>query len=213
MNRKKILFLGFAIISSIFILFLPGCMMMGFGGMDHMGRMNDNIHGSSMTGRTIVRESTVDGIKVTIEFPPYTIDDELFYKVAIYDIHDQMYISDASVVLLAYPGDSKNHESHYSDHSKMEHLNFTPDKINKGIYTFHPIIKMKGVYNLLFIIERIGDSDLNPPIKIEQPVHISDQTEMHPRDGGDQASSTISPMVIIGAGAMTVMMILMLGVF
>ncbi len=53
-------------------LFLSGCMVLGMGGMGRAGGggMRGASHGPSMNGQTLVKESVVNGIRITAEFPP-----------------------------------------------------------------------------------------------------------------------------------------------
>jgi len=192
-------------------LFLSGCMMLGMGGMGHMGGMNENSHGSSMKGQTIVKESIVDGIKITVEFPPYTLSDELAYKVTLYDVREKLIISDASISLIVIPDNDRSHDAH-SDHSKRQEMKFSPDKsgINNGTYIFRPIIKMKGAYKFIFVLERVGNVTIDPPIEVEQTIQLSSQMDMHSEDGDNMGGSGISPIVLIGVGAMAIMMLFIL---
>lgn len=192
----------------LFPLFLGGCMITGMGGMGHMGGMNEGSQGSSMKGQTIVKESVVDGIKITVELPPYTLADELIYKVNLYDVRDKLTISDASISLIIIPDNSQSQDSH-NDHSEMQEMKFSPVEINNGIYIFRPVIKMKGTYNLTFVLERIGSSELNPPIEVEQTIQLSNQMDMRSEDADNMGVSGISPIVLIGAGAMVIMMLFM----
>ncbi len=210
-------------------LILEGCMMLGMGGMGHTGSggMQGDSHGSSMNGQTIVKESVVNGIKITVEFPPYTLSDELAYKVTLYDVREKMIISDASISLIVTSDDSRKQVSRSgqaSSHSghgdspptqsqgKAEKMKFSPDEINNGTYIFHPTIKNKGAYKFIFVLERVGNVEIDPPIEVEQTVQLYsqiDQTSEHSRDNM-AGFSLSSPVILIGLGAMAIMMLFIL---
>jgi hypothetical protein len=194
------------------------------GGMGHMGGMNENSHGSSMTGQTIIKESIVDGIKITVEFPPYTLSDELAYKVTLYDVREKMIISDASISMIVTSDDSRKQVSHSgqaSSHSghgdssptqsqgKVEKMKFSPDEINNGTYIFHPTIKNKGAYKFIFVLERVGNVTIDPPIEVEQIVQLHSQIDQPSEHNSDNMAgfSLSSPAILIGLGAMAVMML------
>jgi hypothetical protein len=208
-------------------IILEGCMMLGMGGMGGMGHtggggMQGDSHGSSMTGQTIVKESIVNGIKITAEFPPYTLSDELAYKVTLYDVREKLIISDASISLIVTLDDSRSQGSRSgqaSSHSghgdspptqsqgKAEKMKFSPDEINNGTYIFHPTIKNKGTYKFIFVLERVGNVTIDPPIEVEQTIQLSSQMDMHSEDGDNMGVSGISPVVLIGAGVMAIIML------
>lgn len=217
---------------SIYILLLlsiilEGCMMLGMGGMGHMGGMNENSHGSSMNGQTIVKESVVNRIKITAEFPPYILSDELAYKVTLYDVREKMIISDASISLIVTPDDSRKQVSRsgqtssHSGHgdsspaqspSKIEKMKFSPDEINNGTYIFHPTIKNKGVYKFIFVLERVGNITIDPPIEVEQTVQLYSRIDQPSEHSSENMAgfSLSSPVILIGIGAMAIMMLFIL---
>jgi len=194
-------------------LFISGCMMLGMGGMGHMGGMNENSQGSSMNGQTIVKESIVDGIKITAEFPPYTLADELAYKVTLYDVREKLIISDASISLIVIPDNDRSHDAQ-SDHSKRQEMKFSPDKsgINNGTYIFRPSIKNTGAYKFIFVLERVGNVAIDPPIEVEQTVQLYSQIDQSSEHSGDNMTgfSLSSPAILIGLGAMAIMMLFIL---
>ena len=191
-------------------IILEGCMMLGMGGMRHTGGggMHGDSHGSSMDGQTIVKESVVNGIKITAEFPPYTLSDELAYKVTLYDIREKLIISDASISLIVITDNSQGQNSH-SDHAKMQEMKFSPDEINNGTYIFRPSIKNTGAYKFIFILERIGNSKIDPPIEVEQTIQLLSQMDQHSENGDNMTGSGISSVVLIGAGVMAIIMFFM----
>ncbi|MFA5804536.1 MAG: hypothetical protein WC879_07810 [Melioribacteraceae bacterium] len=210
-------------------IILEGCMMLGMGGMGHTGGggMQGDSHGSSMTGKTIVKESIVNGIKITAEFPPYTLSDELAYKVTLYDVREKIIISDASISLIVTSNDSRSQGSRSgqaSSHSghgdssptqsqgKVEKMKFSPDEINNGTYIFHPTIKNKGTYKFIFVLEKVGNVAIDPPIEVEQTVQLYSRMDQPSEHSGDNMAgfSLSSPVILIGLGAMAIMMLFIL---
>jgi len=192
-------------------LFLSGCMMLGMGGMGHTGSggMHGDSHGSSMNGQTIVKESVVNGIKITAEFPPYTLSDELAYKVTLYDVREKLIISDASISLIVTTDNSRGQDSH-SDHGKMKEMKFLPDGINNGTYIFRPSIKNTGAYKFIFVLERVGNVTIDPPIEVDQTIQLLSQANQHSENGDNMTGYGISPVVLISAGVMAIIMLFML---
>lgn len=195
-------------------LFLSGCMMIGMGGMaGHKGSgMHGDSHGSSMNGQTIVKESVVNGIKITAEFPPYTLNDELAYKVTLYDVREKLIISDASISLIVTTDNSLGHDSH-SDHGKMQEMKFSPSEINNGTYIFRPSIKNTDVYKFIFVLEKVGNVTIDPLIEVEQTVQLISQMNQHSENDDNMTAPGIVPVVLISAGVMAIVMLFMLRLF
>lgn len=207
-------------------LFLSGCMMLGMGGIGgHSGGgMHGDSHGSSVEGQTIVKESVINGIKITAEFPQYTLNDELAYKVTLYDVREKIVISDASISLIVISNDSRGQSqrsrqtSSHSGHGdippaqsqeKVEKMKFSPDEIKNGTYIFHPTIKNKGTYRFIFVLDRVGSVAIEPPIEVEQTVQLYSRMDqpMQQRNDNTAGFSLSSPVIWIGLGAMAVMML------
>ncbi len=189
-------------------LFLSSCMMLGIDGMKHGGSHNEK----TQQQKTVVKESIVDGIRITVEFPPYTLADELVYKVNLYDVREKLIISDALISLIVTPDNDRSHDSH-SDHSKMQEMKFSPDEIKNGAYIFRPIIKDTGAYKFIFVLDRVGNFNIVPPIEVEQNIQLSSQMDMHSEDGDNMEGSGISHVVLMGSVSMAIMMLFMLKLF
>ena len=207
-------------------LFLSGCMVLGMGGMGLAGGggMHGASHGSSMNGQTLVKESVVNGIRITAEFPPYVFGDELAYKVTLRDVRDKSIISDASIALIVTSDDNRNQGSRtgqagsHSGHGdssttqsqgNVGRMKVSPDKIGNGTYVFHPSITSKGAYRFVFALERVGDVTIDPPIEVEQTVQLDDQKDQRSGNGNHMTRSSMAPAVLIGAGVMAIMMLFM----
>lgn len=207
-------------------LFLSGCMMLGMGGMGgHTGGgTHGSSDGSSMNGQTIIKESVVNGIKITAEFPPYTLNDELAYKVTLYDVREKLIVSDAAISLIVISNDSRSQSSlsgQTSSHSghgdsspaqsqgKVEKMKFSPDEIYNGTYIFHPTIKNKGVYKFIFVLERVGNVAIDPPIEVEQTVQLYSRMDQPSEQSGENMAGfgLSTPVLLIGLGAMAIMML------
>ena len=64
-------------------LLLSGCMMLGAGGMGHGGGGHGPAEMTPMSGPTLIKEAVVDGVRITAEFPSYSLGDELAYRVTL----------------------------------------------------------------------------------------------------------------------------------
>lgn len=207
-------------------LFLSGCMVLGMGGMGLAGGggMHGASHGSSMNGQTLVKESVVNGIRITAEFPPYVFGDELAYKVTLRDVRDKSTISDASIALIVTSDDNRNQGSRsgeagsHSGHGdsstsqsqgKVGKMKVSPDETGNGTYVFRPSITNGGAYKFVFVLERVGNVTIDPPIEVEQTVRLDGQRDQHSGNRDHMAGSGRAPAVLIGAGVMAIMMLFM----
>ncbi len=207
-------------------LFLSGCMVLGMGGMGLAGGggMHGASHDSSMNGQTLVKESVVNGIQITAEFPPYMLGDELAYKVTLRNVHDKSNISDASIALIVTSDDNRNQGSRsgqagsHSGHgdssttqsqSREGKMKVSPDEIGNGTYVFRPSITNGGTYKFVFVLERVGNVTIDSPIEVEQIVQFDGQRDRHSGNGDHVTGSSMAPAVLIGAGVMAIMMLFM----
>ena len=194
-------------------LFLSGCMMLGMGGMG--GGMHGTSQGSTMKGQTIVKESIANGIRITAEFPPYVLGDVLAYTVTLRDVRDKSMISDASITLIVTSDDNRNQGSHsgHLDSSVTQNqrsnwrINLSPDVLGNGTYVFRPSITNGGAYRFAFVLGRVGNVAIDPAIEVEQTIQLLGQTDQRSENGAHRTGSGISPTVLIGAGAMAIMMV------
>ena len=196
-------------------LFLSGCMMLGMGGMG--GGMHGTSQGSTMKGQTIVKESIANGIRITAEFPPYVLGDVLAYTVTLRAVRDKSMISDASITLIVTSDDNRNQGSHsgHPDPSVTQNqrsnwrIKLSPDAISNGTYVFRPAITNGGAYRFVFVVERVGNAQIEPAIEVEQTVQLLRQTDQHSENGAHRTGSGISPALLMGAGVMAIMMLFM----
>ena len=200
-------------------LFLSGCMMLGMGGIGHSGGggMHGASQGSTMRGQTIIKESIANGIRITTEFPPYILGDVLAYTVTLRDVRDKSMISDASIALIVTSDDNRNQGSHsgHLDSSVTQNqrsnwrIKISPDVVGSGTYVFRPAITNEGAYRFVFVVERVGNAQIEPAIEVEQTVQLLGQMDQHSENGDHRTGSGISPAVLIGAGVMAIMMLFM----
>ena len=205
-------------------LFLSGCMMLGMGGMGAAGGggVHGAPHGPSTSGQTLVKESVVNGIRMTAEFPSYLLGDELAYTVTLRDVRDKSTISDASIALIVTLDDNQSSRSgqagSHSEHGdssptqsqgKAGHMKVSPDEIGNGTYVFRPAIKNGGAYKFVFVLARVGSVRIDPPIEVEHTVQLDGQRDQRSRHGDHRTESRMAPAVLIGAGAMAIMMFFM----
>ena len=181
-------------------LVLNGCMMMGMGGMGTAGRgaMNGPALGASGSGPKTVKEIVVDGIRVSVDFPPYALGDSLIYRVVMYDVREQVPISGATLhLLVTTDADSRASER------------WPAVALGGGAYELRPVIRAAGSYRLTVIVDRVGGSVVHPPVEIEHSVQLLSPIDHQSGEEGHQAGSRLSPVVWIGAGAMVLMMLFM----
>lgn len=202
-------------------LFLSGCMMAGMGGMG--GGMHGASQGSSMSGQTLIKESVVNGIRITAEFPPYTMGDALAYTVTLRDVRDKSTISDASLALIVTPADMNQSSlsaptvprARHADSAapqsqgKAEGMKVSPEKVGDGTYVFRPSIMTDGAYQFVFLVERVGNATMNPPIEVEHTVQLNAPMAEHAGNGDHGMGSGKAPLAIVGVGVMAAMMLFM----
>ncbi len=201
-------------------LFLGGCMMLGMGGTGSGGGMHEAAN-DARNGQTLVRESVVNGIGITVAFPPYASGDKLAYTVTLRDTRDQSPISNASLVLVVTADATRNQGSRsvqsgaHAGHGEpstapsqetVGRMTFTPEAAGNGTYVFQPSITTPGAYRFLFVLERAGTMTMDPQITVEQTVHLDSRGDQH-SGTGDHMGSRRSPAVLLGIGAMALMML------
>ena len=208
-------------------LLLSGCMMLGMGGMGGSGGsgMHGASRGSSMNGPTLVKEAVIDGIRLTAEFPPYVLGDQLTYRVTVRDARDKSSISNASVALIVTANDNSHldspsgqagSDSRHADSSTtrsqrtLRKMVVSPDEIGDGAYVFRPAIATGGAYRFVFVLERVGNVALATPIEVEHTVQLLGQRDRHSGHGDPAIRSAMAPTVLIGAGVMAIMMLFMI---
>ena len=209
-------------------LLLGGCMMLGMGGMGSAGGggMHGDSHVSSTSGQTLVKESVVNGIRVTVEFPPYVSGDALVYVVTLRDDRDKSFISDASMALIVTSDDNRsqgssasrpNSQSEHRDSSttstgegKVGAMRVAPDRTGNGRYVFRPSIATGGAYKFVFVVERVGNVTQAPPIEIEQSIQLDKQMNQHSGNGDRVTGVGMTSVAVIGAAVMAIAMLFML---
>lgn len=177
-------------------LLLSGCMLSGMGGMGMHGggSMPETSPGSTMRGPATIKESVAGGIRVTVNFPHYAFGDALAYDVSLRDLRDETLIRDASVFLVVTPdGVTK----------------VAPGVSDSGTYVFRPALTAEGAYRLAVVVERIGTTALDPPVKVEHTVHLLKPMQTGSGDGHGPNGSRMTPVIVLGAVVMAVMMAFM----
>lgn len=209
-------------------LLLSGCMMLGMGGMGSAGGsgIRGDSHGSSMSGLTLVKESVVNGIRITVEVPPYLLGDALAYTVTLRAVRDKAYISDASMVLIVTSDDIRSQRSRATHpNSQSEHrdssttstgqsnagaMKVAPDKTRDGTYVFRPSLTTGGAYKFVFVVERVGNVTHAPPIEVEQRIQLDSAMDQHAGHGDRMTGAGMASVTVIGAGVMAIAMLVML---
>lgn len=180
-------------------LLLSGCMLPGMGGMGGMGMhggggMQEASPGSSMRGPATIKESVAGGIRVTVSFPPYALGDALAYDVSLRDLRDETLIRDASVSLVVTPDGATK---------------LAPSMSDSGTHVFRPALTAEGAYRLVVVVERVGTTVLDPPVKVEHTVQLLKPMQTGGGDGHGPAASRVTPVIVLGAVVMAVMMAFM----
>ena len=198
-------------------LLLSGCMMLGSGGMGLAGGggMHGASHDASTRGQTVVRDSVVNGIRITAEFPPYVLGDALTYAVTLREVRRDSPISDASIELIVTSNDAAHtaasaghgNPSVTQSHEQVGTTTVSPSAVRSGTYVFRPAITQSGAYRFVFRVQRVGIATLDPPIAIEHTVQLRAPMDRHSGSGDRGNAPRIAPAALIGAGAMAIMMI------
>ena len=208
-------------------LFLSGCMMLGMGGMGLPG--GSGMHGasrsSSMNGPTLVKESVVNELRITAEFPPYMLGDQLAYRVTVRNVSDESAVPNASVALIVtvdgnrHPDSASGHAGSVSRRADSSttpgqgtvgQMVVAPDEAGDGAYVFHPAITTEGAYRFVFVLERVGDVALATPIEVQHTVKLLGPRDPHTGASVLTTRSVVAPTLLIGAGVMAIMMLFML---
>ena len=211
-------------------LLFGGCMMLGAGGMGLTGGggMHGSSHGNALSGQLLIKESVVDGIRVTAQFPPHAVGENPTYTVTLVDVRQDAPLSDASVSLLVSPREQGNDASRSapsSAHAAHGETSATPSEGNQGAMTlspaehrngtflFRPAITTAGTYSFVYRIARPGDASIDPPVEVEQTVYLGVPATRVSGNGehgmGGGMGSGMGPTVLIGAGVMAIMMLFM----
>lgn len=206
-------------------LLLNGCMVAGMGGMGGMGHMMPGgTHGedppTAVSGQHIVKEVVAHGIRVTADFPPFAPSDSLTYTVTLRDLGGRAITADASVFLSVSPAaltsdampPAPGHAGHpaTTEGARRSDLALTrvvPVLRGGGTFVFRPSVPRDGPYRLTVLVERVGDTVMEPPLALDQVVQLSAHIESPTGHGQALGREGLTPLLLLGAGLMAVMMI------
>ena len=207
-------------------LLVSGCMMAGMAGMGGMSPMGGGgTHGSGLAMApaepTIVKEVVVGGLRVTAEFPIFAPGDSLRYSVVLRGLDGRAITTDASVFLdvspvrmgsaVASPAPMHAEDPAKSAHAMpggLERMRFAPVERGGGRFVFRPSIPRDGAYRLAVLVERTGDTVLDPPIVLDHVAQMLPTTVGAPMSSGHVLrGGGLTPLVVLGAGLMAVMML------
>ncbi len=182
-------------------LLLSGCMMLGSAGMGHASGGVEHAHAqpAPMIGQTVIKETVVEGVRITAEFPPYAYGDNLAYRVTLRRERDSTAIGDASLAMLIGPADARDRTTRV-----------LPSAVDSGVYVFRPVVTAIGAYRVSVRVERAGSIALTSGAELEHVVRLDARMDMSAPDGNGGGSSMRAPMALLGAGVMAVMMLVML---
>ena len=152
-----------------------------------------------MMRQTVIKDTVVEGVRITAEFPPYAYGDNLAYRVTLRRERDNTAIGDASLALLIGPSDARDRTTKIS-----------PSAVENGVYVFHPVVAAEGEYRVSVRVDRAGSIALTPSAELEQVVRFDARMGMPVREEDGGRSSMRAPLVLLGAGVMAVMTIVRL---
>lgn len=199
-------------------LLASGCMMAGMAAMSGGGHMMGGgaLHGGTADSTrhlTVIKEVMSGSLRVTAEFPVFTTRDSLRYVATIHDRDGRARTENAIVFLevsaatgniVATPAPTPTGHLAMTAHAApdaVERTRLSPVEHAGGRYVFRPTIAIEGSYRLAIIVERVGDTDLDPPVVVEHTTQIA-RAQSHAQWGG-----RMTPLVILAAAFMTVMMV------
>ena len=178
-------------------LFLGGCMMLGSGGMMHGSQ--EVAKATPMIGSTLVKDTVVDGLRLTAEFPPYAVGDDLAYRVTLRRGRDSTAVTDLPVVMVIGRDDMRDHTSRVS-----------PEAQGNGVFVFRPIITSDGTYRVVIRVERPGGIASAPGVELTHVVRLVARADMGAQMPEGSADSRWGPTALVGAGVMVLMMLLVM---
>jgi hypothetical protein len=184
---------------------LQGCMMGGMGGMGSVmpGGASEHEPGTSTTRQHIVKELVAGGVRVTADFPVFGPEDSLEYSVVLRALDGQMITTDAGIVLSVV---STTAEGRRPGESLPTRLPFT--RRNDGSFVASPSIPRDGAYRLTLLVERVGATTLEQPLMLDQIIDLGARPDHAPASGPAPRRTPLSPLLLLGAGLMAVMMLL-----
>lgn len=203
-------------------LLLGSCMMAGMAGMGHIG--GGDAHGAysaAASGEpTIVKDVVVGGLRVTANFPAQAAGDALRYVVTIRDRAGRFVTGDVAVFLEVSPAGAQradasravSHTGHFPETAQepsivVERTRVAPTEREAGQFTFRPIISSAGAYRLAFVVERVGDTLLEPAIVVDHIVTLATKAPATSARSHAMWGDRVTPLVLLGAGLMAVMML------
>jgi len=209
-------------------LLLSGCMMAGMAGMAGMGGMGHAVgagsHDDGLMAApgvpTIIKEVVVGELRVTADFPAYAWGDSLRYAVTLRGIDGRAFTAGASVFLDVSPTTIDSAagapEATHAGHSMVtapatpgasQRTRYTPAEREGGRFVFRPSIPREGTYRLAVLVERAGDTVMDPPLVVEHVVRLSPPSAMPATAGHAMRGGRLTPLVVLGAGVMALMML------
>ena len=169
-------------------------------------------------GGTIVKDVVVGGLRVTATFPAQAAGDALRYVVTIRDRDGPFVTGDVAVFLEVSPARTQNadgspsHTGHSPETARepsvgVERTRVAPAEREAGQFTFRPAIPSAGAYRLGVVVERVGDTLLDPAIVVEHVATLAAKAPATSAGGHAMRSGRVTPLVLLGAGFMAVMML------
>ncbi|MBI3568857.1 MAG: hypothetical protein HY084_11730 [Gemmatimonadetes bacterium] len=202
-------------------LLLSGCMMPGMVGMGGVGGggTHGGDHASAAVSPTVIKETVLEGIRVTATFPPFMLGDTPVYSVTVMHVLDKSPVNDASVSLIVAtdegrgPAESTGHAhtdardvAAAAPRALVAGTTWSPTTVSGGSYVFRPSIATEGTYRLVVVVERAGNRVLDPRAELEHVVQFRRVVDQHGGDGGGMHGVGATALVLAGAAVMVLMM-------
>lgn len=206
-------------------LVVNGCMMAGMAAMGGAGHMSGGGAHRSADAEperppSVIKEVTSGALRVTVEFPTSAPGDSLRYGATIQYRDGRAVTDDAAIFLEISPGTTgvavvspaQTHAGHppkiaHAPSDGFERTRLTPVERGGGRYIFRPNIPADGAYRLAVVVERVGDTVLDPPVVVEHVAQGASIAPVPPIHGHSMWRGGLTPLALLGAGFMAVMML------
>lgn len=216
MNAKLLVVLLIPLLAS-------GCMMAGMAAAGGAGHMSGGAHRGGdvdmMREPSVIREVTSGAVRVVVEFPSFAPGKPLRYDATILDRDGRAVTDDAAIFLevspvivdgtAASPAPARAGYPPKIAHASpdgRERTRLAPVERGEGRYVFRPTIPVEGAYRLAVVVERVGKMAVEPPIVVEHHAQVTSTAPMAPMRS--PSTGGLTPLVLLGAGVMGVMMLL-----
>lgn len=194
-------------------MLLSGCMMGAMGAMGHST-------GSAMPSPPAAMESRVSStsakvvvgeIGVTVDFRAPPAGDSVVVAVTVVG-PGPMSGRDADLTLTIAPASATSHSGEHESVGRARGGAFgamllSPVEDGAGNYIFRAVLPNDGPYRLTVGLRRVGARTFEPPIEVAQVWDLSPMMRASGASPHDGNRSGLTPLLLLGAGAMAMMML------